>query len=328
MKRLATWAVALVCAASIISGISYLATAPTAVRANLLLAPVGGGSTFQGPGDVLSTWVFWAGNRAFTAAAAAAHNPIMKLKRTSDSHKCDILAASSGAMGNTGNCSTGGDNGTLWTTWCSATVCEIDPADSTTVVYDQSGGSYATGNWSGFTAVTVIDQTTGCLLLNSTGGGNEVFTPLSAAATLPVQPFTYSTIAKHTGQTATATFYANNGLSGTTLVSLGHAGSANTWIAQADAGVPATFTASDNVMHSINFMINAGASTVRVDSTNTALVTGGSNPGTVFWAVGSNAIPPVGSLCEWGMLGGDRSSGFAAMSTNQHTYGGPNAGGF
>jgi hypothetical protein len=41
MKRLSAWAAAFLCVATILTGVSYLATAPTAVRANLLQGPTG-----------------------------------------------------------------------------------------------------------------------------------------------------------------------------------------------------------------------------------------------------------------------------------------------
>jgi hypothetical protein len=60
MKRLATWAVALVCTASIVSGISYLATAPTAVRANLLMSPTSTGGGGAPTGNCTESTAFFA----------------------------------------------------------------------------------------------------------------------------------------------------------------------------------------------------------------------------------------------------------------------------
>jgi hypothetical protein len=68
MKRLTTWAVALVCAASIVSGISYLATAPTAVRANLLMSPTSSGGGGAPTGNCAESTAFFARVWALPAA--------------------------------------------------------------------------------------------------------------------------------------------------------------------------------------------------------------------------------------------------------------------
>jgi hypothetical protein len=320
MKRLITWAAALACAGSIFGGISYLATTPTAVRANLLMArtSTGGGSSFVGPGNVLTGWAVWGGNRAFTTAAANAHNQIMRIIRTSDSHICDVLAATSGAMGNTGNCTTGGDNGTLWTTWCAATTCEIDTSGNT-FVYDQSGSGIA--NWVGFNFPVVIDQTgsSGCFI----GANNhqELFTPASSAATQS-QPYVVSIVAKITGDATSHDPMATVGIN-----AISHNGT-NHW--EMYAGFAIGATANDNVFHAGNILFNGTSSNMNIDGTSNIVSAGVVAAGSGFYTFMSDgsANSIVGSVCEIGVHSGDQSASFGALSTNQHASGGPNAAGF
>ena len=68
-------------------------------------------SSYVGPGDVVSGAAAWYGLRGYNAAYSTGSNPAVNIRRASDSHTCDLLVTSAGAIGNTANCSTGGDNG-------------------------------------------------------------------------------------------------------------------------------------------------------------------------------------------------------------------------
>lgn len=92
----------------------------------------GGGSTYTGPGNVISGAFAWWGLRAYNAAYASSNGKIINAVQTGNSHTCDILAASNGALGNTANCSSGGDNGQSASSFCGST-CTVD------TLYDQSG---------------------------------------------------------------------------------------------------------------------------------------------------------------------------------------------
>lgn len=91
-------------------------------------SPFGQALTITGTGPFLgdiqtSGQVAYWGLRAYTAAiAAAGTQPLVNLRRSADSHTCDILVSSSGGMGNTANCSTGGDNGTAFASWATSNV--------------------------------------------------------------------------------------------------------------------------------------------------------------------------------------------------------------
>lgn len=75
------------------------------------------GTGYVGPGD-LAARQGWYGLRAYSAAVAApGTNTAVSLIRVADSHTCDILIATTGHVGNTVNCSTGGDNGQSAAAW-------------------------------------------------------------------------------------------------------------------------------------------------------------------------------------------------------------------
>lgn len=87
-------------------------------------APVSCSPTYQGPGDIFSGASAWYGLRAYSAAAAAAGQKAINIRRTSDSTTSDIRVLSNGNL----------DVATA-TTFCNATTCFVVTA------YDQSGNA-------------------------------------------------------------------------------------------------------------------------------------------------------------------------------------------
>lgn len=69
--------------------------------------------------------------RAFNHHNAVTHAPIIQMRSVSGDF-CDVLAATTGGFGVTGNCTVGGDNGQDPATWCVG--CTIS------TWYDQAGG--------------------------------------------------------------------------------------------------------------------------------------------------------------------------------------------
>lgn len=70
------------------------------------------------PGDILANATAWYGLRAYSASyAAPGTHPAINVLRFADNHTCDILITSSGNLGNTSNCSTGGDSGQTALSW-------------------------------------------------------------------------------------------------------------------------------------------------------------------------------------------------------------------
>jgi Alpha-L-arabinofuranosidase B, catalytic len=73
--------------------------------------------------------------RACSVAWATASGKLVEIKRASDSHTCDVLAATAGGFGLTANCSSGGDAGQTASAFCTSTTCTVID------FYDQSGNS-------------------------------------------------------------------------------------------------------------------------------------------------------------------------------------------
>ena len=94
---------------------------------------------YTGPADIVASPLLFYGLRAMSAAYASSNGLMINITRASDSHNCDVLAASTGGMGNTANCGTGGDNGQTAASFCSATTCKVAN------FYDQSGNGYNVG---------------------------------------------------------------------------------------------------------------------------------------------------------------------------------------
>lgn len=123
-------------------------------------------AAYVGPGDVIgSASMFWSCARAYNAAYATSNGKLCNIRRTSDGHTCDLLAATTGAPGVIGNCSTGGDNGSTLTTWLNATTGFVVTA------YDQTAGGNCGGSCD-VTQATSANQpqilTSGCATV--TGG--------------------------------------------------------------------------------------------------------------------------------------------------------------
>lgn len=90
--------------------------------------------TFSSLGDIQSGWTsFYSCGQAYSLAYATSNGKMCNLVRASDSHTCDILAASGGGPGLTANCSTGGDNGQTLFAWDTVVTTASCSAAGTTL---------------------------------------------------------------------------------------------------------------------------------------------------------------------------------------------------
>jgi hypothetical protein len=230
-------------------------------------------SSYTGPCDVVngsacnsttekSTFTaFWALRAYSGIIAAAATQPLVNLERASDSHTCDIIVATNGGLGVTGNCSTGGDDGQSAASFCNSTTCTVPE------IYDQTGNGWnltASGAaqpsfaFSCLGSFPCLKSTSITILL--TAGSN--FTPNAAKIA------SYSIVADRSSGTGSVEFLAENGGTGNRM----SAPSANTWNATggSSGSVSSTgTTAADGAWHIGLAAVapNGSTSTLDVDGT-------------------------------------------------------------
>lgn len=214
----------------------------------------GGGGAFSGPGDVVGGAQAFYGLRGYTAAKATANIKAVGLIRASDSHTCDVLLnGTTGGLGVTGNCSTGGENGTAWATWCTSTTCKA------TALYDQVStinAVQATG-----TAQPVLTPNCIGTLPCLTFSGAQT---LNAAGSASNQPLTISTVVVRTGAfTAQGDIFSDD--PGLAVVAFD---SSAATVAEY-FGSFATVSATDGGWHAMQFVVNGSSSAFVIDATQT-----------------------------------------------------------
>ena len=232
-------------------------------RAALDAAPA---ASYTGPSDVLgATAVHFVGLRAVSAAAAASNIKLVRFVRSSDNHDCDILAnAVTGKLGNTGNCTTGTENGTLWSTWCAngAGTCSFGVSAGTGLVYDQGTAAL---NY-------VVANQSSPITLNAIGGTNPTITCASAhgdwfentTGFTQAQRLFFTMVSKRTANFTTLQrgVFAANGSS----MSVGYDSSVNNLYI---SGIN-TVAASDSTFHSVGIDFNGASTQVWVDGNSQA----------------------------------------------------------
>lgn len=247
--------------------------------------------TYTGPGDIVSFTAWW-GVRAYSGAiVTAGTQALVNLSRASDSHTCDIIVSGTGGLGNTANCSTGGDNGTAVATWCSATTCSVTEA------YDQTGNGnnvvQATGAnrpalvfvcGSGATRCFQITASTALLASSSN------FTPASGKVSITAAYLDNSVAG---GFRALAQNGSNNRLSPTNTTVVLTGGTSGSIAA----------TAGGSSYHSVNAVMDGVSSVVNVDGTETTgTVTGNTTAGAIQFANANGTGATARSILEGGFL--------------------------
>jgi hypothetical protein len=161
-------------------------------------------ATYSGPADVVASPILFYGLRPVSLAYATATGKLANIVRASDSHACDVLAATTGGMGLTANCGTGGDNGQSASAFCNATTCAV------ATLYDQSGANACSTAACDLTQATstkrpaltfnCVNTSLPCMTFNGT---SSILS--RASSPTQAQPFTYSSVWNVTGA-CTGTF--------------------------------------------------------------------------------------------------------------------------
>jgi hypothetical protein len=280
---------------------------PVLAQENIIGSGVTGGARapviYTGPGDVVSGANGWYGLRAYSQAVAVSGHKLINISRASDSHTCDIIVATSGGLGNTANCSTGGDNGQSAGSFCNATTCVA------VTLYDQIGTKDVTQATNASRPTLNLNCTNSLPCLQATATQNLTSTGSNIAS----QPLTMSMVGERTGAfTTLSTIFGGSGAN----CELGGQNAANTWILFCGTTV-GVGSIADSVWHSLNVTAN-GASTVFNADGNETTISAGANPINNNIFVTNNMVGNVSEAGYWS--GGWTTLQRNAMCHNQRLY--------
>jgi hypothetical protein len=271
---------------------------------------VASGTTYTGPGDVVSGWTFWYGLRAFNAAYATAGSNAIIARNTATNETCNVPVTSSGGLGNVSGCS-GSSSGDTLSVFCaeSSGTCAI------TTATDQTGNGHT------LTQATAADQPTltlSCLssLPCFTGNGTSMYMSGSSVGGSP-SAFSFSVVSEKTSSSTEAG-----------LINLG-SNNPELYYCCSDGNVrligASGFTASvsDNAWHALNATINGSSSFIHVDATATtgSIASVATLSAIYFMGENSGTHPLAGNVAEAGGLSTSITSTQAGnLCHNQYTY--------
>jgi hypothetical protein len=276
-------------------------------------------SSYNGPGNVVGGAAAWWGLRAYNKAQASAGSsggtktaiPLVNLRRSADSHTCDVLPNfADGNLGQTSNCSTGTDNNLSVKAFCTSS-CLVAK------LYDQSGAKQCGGAPCDVVQATTTNQPTltpscmGNLACMTYAAGS--MTLASATGPTLAQPFSVSVLANRTGAfTTQAPFYSQ-----ATNTQFRFTSTANQ-VATVNGGTPQTAAATDNASGNHSFLgtYNVASSVIVVDTTNTPASGLAAGSGSGAFSIG----PLTGTVSETGVWGQDLASSAMALCNNQYGF--------
>jgi hypothetical protein len=274
------------------------------------------GASYTGPGDI-TTMTAWYGLRAISGTAASSNAKLIPVKRISDNHTCDILAASTGGFGVTGSCSTGGDNGNvIWngsTGFCdgsSGTDCIVDS------LYDLTGGGRDVA-FSGTihpalvknclnTSLPCIQQTLGTGASQQYYASASNFTPATGTNSA-------SMVVNRSAGTTVITWVTENAANNN------NQHSANQYRCVGGSSGLIAATASDANWHAQACIMQGSGSLVVVDGSASAtdVLTGSTTANKIFMVWNSGSSGNVGKFAEGGFA--DNVAWSATVYGNLHT---------
>jgi hypothetical protein len=293
--------------------------APAGAQMMMMNVENGAGSSYMGPGDVVSGATVWWGLRAYNGAWATAHNKIACISLPATGTCLDV---SSDSNGNFNLAAVGG----LSTCNNSTVLCTIK------TLYDQSGASSCSGpcdvtnSTQANQPVLVVPGTSnGCTTTSnfciSTQTGSQVLVAIAGLASAVNQAF------------STAVVYINPSRSGdeyilesnfTVPVIASGFGGAN--MIGCGAGTTVAVTATDNVYHAVSCIFNGSSSSITVDGSTTSSLSMGTN--TTFTATfdvlnqsSSGSTGLTGFSTELGLWpAGFTGPNLTSLNTNMHGY--------
>ena len=271
-----------------------------------------GVATYTGPGDVVASAVVWYGFRAYSSAVASGGTQkVTNIRRSSDNHTCDLLIATTGGLGNTANCSTGGDNGQTAASFCASTNCWV------ATTYDQSGGNNCSGSPCDLSQATAANQPqflqTGCSSGSLPCMQRTVGAAASVSGTAPAQtaPQSFSAV-WDLYNAANSDFVC---ASQTTPNGFNVASGAARVLG---SGGGPSGTAANSAWHAVTGVLSGASSFVNVDGTQTTGSTTNRTTSADFYWGGNGALVDMSECGMWaGALTNTQANNLYA---NQHVY--------
>jgi hypothetical protein len=253
-------------------------------------------ASYTGPGDIVSGALSWYGLRGYNAAYATGSNPCVDIKDSSVLNAATINILSNGNF----------DVATL-NTWIG-----LHGTAYITKLYDQSGnGIHLTPTANPPTAPTIAVSPTGI-----TSGLAVVFSNgfalTNGAAFTQAQPLSISSVVR--GPASGSYSYL---MQSTGNFSAGTVAGSNQVFIYAGSAVQ-TATASDDHFHAVQYLVNAGSTTINVDGSTTSP----GSPGTTGISSSDLKVPGPSAgvyVAEFGVWSGS----IASLIANQTSYWGP-----
>lgn len=267
----------------------------TIISTTGVLMPVNCSASYTGPGDIgFSAQGYWSCSFAYSASYASGAGKMCNVRRTTDSHTCDILSATNGTPGNTANCSTGGDNGSAASSFCGANCVVV-------TAYDQSGALFCSGSTScDLTQATTAQQVallfSGCnigsICLQGTRANDtwlaktsNVFTqaqPYTFLGTISIADTTYSALACTQVFGPSICLQANNAASNLQVIDF--------------SAFSSSITPSLNTPYAVIGVWNGSTSSIKVNGTVTTGSTSGDPVQTNLYWMGDGFTGGTDSL--------------------------------
>ena len=256
------------------------------------------GSSYSGPGDIVSSATAWWGLRAYSLAKAG--TKAAQICRTSDSACIDVYTLANGNF-DTGYASA----------FCSGTTCRV------AILYDQTGNGHDAVDSTGSQQPVLTFNCIGSLPCMTFNSANSTLLYNNDGFTVP-QPYTMSSVAERTANFTTEVPLLQDG---TNVYGIYFDSVANSWLMYG-GGTPLEMSASDSAFHTIEAVFNGASSEGYLDGSGTGTSQVGSSFGTGGLSIGGTWPTYLkGIIIEEGIWG----SGFNAtqagnMNTNQHSY--------
>jgi hypothetical protein len=253
-------------------------------------------AAYVGPGDVISGAIAWWGLRAYSNATIGAN--AVRLRRDSDNNEQDFSIVGGGGLD-------------------SLAISAFKGAANLFIVtlYDQIGSNSITQATAANQPEFILNGIGSLPVMRCLKATNQY---LSGGSITESQPFTCSTVAKRTGD-----FSAYNSVGGANDGNISFGFALNPDSASIYAGGTGTFaTATDSVMHAIQFVFNTTSSDLNVDGNFSASSVGTGNFSAMAFDYGrGGGNPMTGDSMEVGIWPSAFSTTDSSnMSTNQYSY--------